>query len=345
MAKNPWMPNFGEIGPEHTDHDKAWREGMDWARLELNHNELKDDFIKWAESNGLEDLPHLQALPSWHYITIGRVAYLINRGAVPSEKTMAWFMEKISELPAAKEADADDNDQDDDIPITAKSRKVIEYVNLYSFIDAVLYKHEDDGEKIDELINERLRKSTPNGVMLKKLYVHFKENLSEAIAEKDNPLVEKRIAPLILAVNILAAATGNAKVAGYKTNGASRKAVKAAEKVTYKVMDAETNMASVNPAQVPGTKTAVIYNAKNRKVMVYYAKADETLDLKGTKIVNFDEAASFAKTLRKPKVLLPMLRSAVTQRRIEVLFEDIKGKNHAVNGRISKEMVIVKVLK
>jgi hypothetical protein len=209
----------------------------------------------------------------------------------------------------------------------------------------VLHRHHDDGEKIEEMIEERLRRAAPNSAMLKKLYIHFKESLADSISERENPHVEKRIAPLILAVNILAAATGNAKVANKNCGNASRKAIKAAEKITYKVMDADTNMASVNPAQVPGTKTVVIYNSKSRKVMVYHAENDKTLDIKGTKIINFDESISFAKTLRKPKVLLPMIRNAVTVRRIEVLFEDIKGKNHAVNGRIGKEMVIVKVLK
>ena len=318
---------------------------MDWARLEVNHNELKDEFIRWAESNGLDNVSHYQSLPSWQYVTIGRMAYLINRGAVPPESSTDWFIKKLGELPEADVISDTVDTQEEEVPLTSKARKVLDYVNLYSFIEAVLHRHQEDGEKIDEMVSERLRKSLPAAPMLKKLYLHFKESLADAIAERDNPFVEKRIAPLVLAVNILAAASGNAKVAGQNGASVTRKAAKAAEKVTYKVMDANTNMASVNPAQVPGTKTAVIYNSKNRKVMVYHAKADEFLDIKGTKIVNFDETVSFAKTLRKPKVLLPMIRNAVTTRRIEVLFEDIKGKNHAVNGRIGKDMVIVKVLK
>lgn len=344
MLKNSWMPDFGSINPNHANHAAAWREGMDWARLEVTHNDLKDEFVRWAESNALDNVTHYQTLPSWQYMTIGRMAYLINRGAVPPESSTDWFIEKLKELPEADVA-SDTDTQEEEIQLTSKARKVIDYVNLYSFIEAVIHRYQDDGEKINELVIERLRKSAPASPMLKKLYGHFKESLADAIAERDNPFVEKRIAPLVLAVNILAAASGNAKVAGQNGTSVTRKAAKAAEKVTYKVMDADTNMASVSPAQVPGTKTAVIYNSKNRKVMVYYAKADETLDIKGTKIINFDETISFAKTLRKPKVLLPMLRSAVTQRRIEVLFEDIKGKNHSVNGRIGKEMVIVKVLK
>lgn len=344
MLKNSAEPRFGDIGLEHPEHARAWRESMDWTRLETNHNELRDEFVKWAEANKLDGILHFQALPSWHYMTIGRIAYLINRGAVPPDSTVTWFKKKLAALPSEKEVETE-TDDNNDAPLTAKARKTIDYVNFYSFIDAIIHKYQDDGEKIDELLNERFRKLAPNGPLLKKLYSHFKECLTESINGKDNPFVEKRIAPLILVVNILAAASGNAKVSGPKANTASRKAMKAAEKVTYKVMDSDTNMASVSPSQVPGSKTAVVYNAKTRKVMVYHAKDDDTLDIKGTKIINFNESVSFAKTLRKPKALLPMLRNAVTVRRIEVLFDDIKGKNHSVNGRIGKDMVIVKVLK
>jgi len=343
MAKNSWLPPFGEINPKNPNHAAVWREGMDWVRLEVNHNDLKDEFIKWAMSNNVENSSHYHTLPNWHFVTIGRIAYLINRGAMPSESTVDWFFGKIAALPVAPD-DVELNDEDE-TPISAKARRTIDYVNLYSFIDAVLHNHQDDGDKINELLTDRLRKAAPNAPILKKLYAHFKETLADALAEKDNHLVEKTIAPLILAVNILAASSGNAKVASYKTSSVTRKAVKAAEKVTFKAMDASTNMASINPAQIPGTKTAVVYNSKSRKLMVYHAKADEVLNIKGTKIVNFDETTSFAKTLRKPKGMLPMLRNAVTIRRVEVLFGDIKGKNHAVNGRIGKDMVIVKVLK
>lgn len=343
MLKHSWIPPFGEITPKNPNHASAWREGMDWVRLEVNHNDLKDEFIKWAQSNAVENASNYQSLPNWHFITIGRIAYLLNRGAIASENTVDWFFGKISELPTTN-VDIEIVDEAE-TPLPAKARRVIDYVNLYSFIDAVLHSHQDDGEKINELLIERLRKAAPNSPMLKKLYSHFKDTLADALSEKDNPLVEKTIAPLILAVNILAAASGNAKVSSYKSSSVSRRAAKAAENVTFKAMDASTNMASVNPAQVPGTKTAVVYNAKSRKLMVYHAKTNEVLNIKGTKIINFDETTSFAKTLRKPKEMLPMLRNAVTIRRIEVLFGDIKGKNHSVNGRIGKDMVIVKVLK
>lgn len=342
MAKNSAL-NFGEIVPTNPDHVKAWRYGMDWARIELSHNDLKDEFVSWAENNNLENVQNYQSLPSWQYVTLGRMAYLINRGAIPPESTIDWFMKKVGELPTSVPVESDSSEEE--TPLTSKARKVIDYVNLYSFMEAVLHRFREDGEKIEEMITDRLRRSAPNSPMLKKLYDHFKESLAESINEKDNPYVEQRIAPLILTVNILAAATGNAKIVSKNGGNVSRKVAKATEKIAYKAMDADTNMASVNPSQVPGTKTAVVYNSKNRKIMVYHAKTNEQLDIKGTKIVNFDESTSFAKTLRKPKVLLPMLRNAVTVRRIELLFDDIKGKNHSVNGRIGKEMIIVKVLK
>jgi hypothetical protein len=91
---------------------------------------------------------------------------------------------------------------------------------------------------------------------------------------------------------------------------------------------------------------AVVYNTKNRKAMVYVCKTDEKLGVNGTKITGYDDASSFAKTLRKPKAILPSLRDAATPKRVTLVLDQyVKGKNHEVNGRISKDMVIVKVFK
>lgn len=346
MAKKHWMPKFDLINPGNEAHTRAWRDALDVIRIEVDHNTLKDEFVAWARTNAPNEVSRYVALPAWAYMSIGRIAFAINHGAVPPEETARWFQNKVAELnkKLPEIDDAVSKTEDEEI-ITPRARRINEYVNLYSFVDAVLVRHSEDGEKIEEMIKDRLRRAAPNRAMLKKLYVHFKDSMSSAIAERDNPLVEKTIAPLILAVNILAAASGNAKVAGYKGAKVGRKAAKAAEKVTYKVMDSGTNLASVAPAQIPGTNAVVIYNTKNRKAMIYKAKAGGVLDLKGTKITGFDEATTVSKTLRKPKEILPMLRDAINSRRIDIVFGYVNGKNHKVNGKINKDMVIVKVFK
>lgn len=343
MLKYSAAPEFKKINDDAANYLRAWQDAMDWARLEFEQNALKAEFVKWASANDTDSVAHYQTLPAWNFLTVGRIAYLILQGAVPPASTKKWFDTQIELLKNQRAVVVEESEQQ--VVYSAKDRKVIDYVDLYAFIDAVRVKFADDGETLEEKMIERFKRVNPNQHLLKKLYNHYKEVLAAAMADKQNEYAEKTIAPLILVVNTIAGASGNAKVASYNTGKATRKAVKAAEKVSVKVIDADTNMASINPAQLPGANLAVVYNSKDRKAMVYYAAKDATLSIKGTKIINYDETRSFAKTLRKPKDVLPGVRDAATTRRIDVIFEDIKGKNHAVNGRIGKEMLIVKVFK
>lgn len=344
MAKKPWMPKFDAINPSNKDHVREWRSALDVIRVEVDHNTLRDEFVSWARKNAPDKAAHYEALPAWTYMSIGRIAFAINNGAVAPEETHNWFLGKVAELDRKMPAAGEETVTEDEEVITPRAKRIGEYVNLYSFIDAVIAKHITDGEKIEEMIRDRLNKAAPNRAILKKLYVHYKENMSETIAEKDNPLVEKMIAPLVLVVNMLAAATGNAKVA-YKGAKVDKKSAKAAEKVAYKVMDTNLNLASIPPSQIPGTNAVVIYNTKNRKAMVYKAKDGGVLGIKGTKIIGFDESTAVAKTLRKPKEILPMLRNAINDKRIDIVFGYVNGKTHKPNGKINKDMVILKVFK
>lgn len=342
MLKYNAAPKFVDIDSDADNHVRLWQDAMDWARLEFEQNALKAEFVKWSEKNDSENTAHYQTLPAWNYLTVGRIAYLIMQGATAPAVSAVWFEKQVDLLKKQKIAVVEESEF---VTYSAKERKIFDYVDLYTFIDAVRVKYADDGETLETKLMERIKRVAPNQQLLKKLYTHYKDVLAAAMSDKQNEHAEKTIAPLILVVNTIAGASGNAKVASYNSGKATKKAVKAAEKVSVKVIDTDTNMASINPAQLPGASLAVIYNSKDRKAMIYYAAKDTTLSIKGTKIVNFDEARSFAKTLRKPKDVLPGVRDAATTRRIDVIFEDIKGKTHAVNGRIGKEMLIVKVFK
>jgi hypothetical protein len=343
IVKNAWQPNFANIDPIEDDYAKSWRDAMDWARMEIDHNTLKSEFIKWV--NDEETVVHLQSLPSWHFMTAGRVALLVNKGAIPPAEYTIWLQNKLGELMAIIPTVDTTKDEGAEEQLSVKKQRVLDYVSIYCFVEAILRKHRDDKETIEELVTERLRKVNPNRQLLKKLYLHFKESLADAMAERDNPLVAETVEPLIVAVNVIAGFSGNAKIAGSGAK-ADLKSQRAAANVNYKTIDSATNTASVSPAMIPGTSMAVIYNTKDRKAMVYVAKSDEKLSVKNSKIIGYDDATSFSKTLRKPKAILPSLRDAATTKRIQLILDQyVKGKNHTVNGRISKDMVIVKVFK
>jgi len=343
MAFETWQPDFTVIEPTAANHAAAWCDAMDWARLEVSTDELKAAFVDWAITNEFCTADQLSKVPSWQFLTVGRIALLINKGAIPNTETWEFFNRKLELIKTL--LPADDLIEDEDNSLSPKQKKILEYVSFYSFIDAVRVRYATNCEQIELLVTERLRAAGLNKQQLKALYLHFKESLADATAGIDNVEVAATIEPIVTVVNVLAGFTGNAKIASMK-NKLTVKEQKTADAVAVKTIDAETNIASIKPAMIVGSSLALVYNTKTRKVMLYTAQADTKLGLKGSKITGFDETASYAKTLRKPKTVLPGMRDATTIKRVKVVLDQhVNGKSHTVNGRINKDMIIVKVFK
>jgi hypothetical protein len=126
-----------------------------------------------------------------------------------------------------------------------------------------------------------------------------------------------------------------------------KRAVKVEDKVkavSYKKENVELKLASIKPEQIVEAKVAILFNDKYRYVTVYYAKDKETLQIKGTTILNFDPEKSFMKTVRKPETLHTLLSG--TQKVILKNIFGIKAKEKAsVSGRINSETLLLKAFK
>lgn len=336
--------DFSEISASNEHHARTWQFGMDTARLEIDIATLKREFLVWVEANEIENSSNFMHLPEWRFVTLGRMAWLINNGAeIPEssrefmDKQIALLQSLVPAVPVASEADGV-------IPLTNEAKKVIQYVNLYSFIDAVRVKFADELDELEESVHKRIKDTEPPMALLRKVYQHFKDSLNDALDGRDNPEVEATIKPLVTVANVLAACTGNAKAMAAMKKKVGSRAAKAASKATVKILDENTNIVGLSPVLVVGNTAALVYNTKNRKAFIYVAKAGETLSIKGTYIVGYDEAASFGKTLRKPKDTFNRGFPNV-KRVVQVLGDYIAGKRHACNGKLNKETLIIKVFK
>jgi hypothetical protein len=101
---------------------------------------------------------------------------------------------------------------------------------------------------------------------------------------------------------------------------------------------------SINPAEIIGASQLWIFNTKNRKLGVYNTLDAEGLSVKGTTIINFDEVKSVMKTLRKPETILPEIIKGgkVYMRNVMTTINSVEMQ---MNGRINKDIVILRVIK
>lgn len=104
----------------------------------------------------------------------------------------------------------------------------------------------------------------------------------------------------------------------------------------------ELKLVSINPAEIIGANELWIYNTKTRKLGKYVAASHSQLSIKGTSIENFDTDKSVSKTLRKPEEKLKEFTKA-GKIALRKFLDDIKATETKLNGRISTDIVLLKV--
>lgn len=113
-------------------------------------------------------------------------------------------------------------------------------------------------------------------------------------------------------------------------------------KLKYAKTDAGLKIVSINPADIIGSSELWIYNIKTRKLGKYVAASYQTLGIKGTSITGFDVDKSVSKTLRKPDEKLKEFAKA-GKVQLRKFLEDIRATEARLNGRISTDIVLLKV--
>jgi hypothetical protein len=118
---------------------------------------------------------------------------------------------------------------------------------------------------------------------------------------------------------------------------------KLVSKLKYAKEDKILKLVSINPADILGSTELWVFNVKTRKLGKYVADAHSgTLGIKGTTIVGFDEMKSVCKTLRKPDEKLKEFAKA-GKIQLRKFLEDIKATETKLNGRISADIVLLRV--
>ena len=133
-----------------------------------------------------------------------------------------------------------------------------------------------------------------------------------------------------------------------------KKAISAEKQVSkFKYLDhhPETKSISVNPADIIGASSIIVYNSKTRKLGVYQAQnVDPTgmgrdgsgLSVKGTTIQGYDPNISVQKTLRKPIEQLAKFKK-IAKRSFQKEFDAINSVEIKMNGRFNDHSLIIKV--
>lgn len=319
-----------------------------WYNCMCDKADAKEYTETWLKNqNRLIELKKFRAVPDeWVNLTCAWIARLINRGyEVPAhskvflEEKFAYILTKakVQAESAIPKSSVQDRMRERQHDIIGDIEELIDKGEVFSLYDWLKAKEipaaycpaiiAHYSPVLDELI-ETLEGKCPQ---LKEAYSHFtKKQLRDRI-EFYNKLIED------------AERYGNVT----KKTRAPRKprAVSVEKKLKnfkYQKEDNTLKIASVNPEKLIACQELWTFNTKNKVLTVFRAIDRGGLQVKGTSIINYDEANSISKrTGRKPEEYLKKVQESgkVTLRK---LMEELKNDAPFAH-RINENTILLKI--
>jgi len=353
---------------------RHWHDAMNYYRLEFSGKDLKPAVIKWMTSIECaeEDIVAFKKTKDNRVnITMGAIASCLLRGmpAVRADfnkgrDTAAWLRGVIVET-----IENGKNDKDDNEVVEVKSVGVQPSIQdrvretaykMTEEIEDAIDGFQKDPEAFDpkafKMLNLLKGKEVKaaHARIIKTFYSRDLAELEELASGKaDEQLREgyshrskKQIKNLIAFYQeIMMACDMLAQEA--KVNRAPRKAKavpkeKLIAKLKFKKTDEPLKLVSINPIDIIGAGELWIFNIKTRKLGRYVATEFNTLNVKGTTIINFDEFKSIQKTIRKPEEKLKEFKLA-NKVALRKFLDEINATDTKMNGRINEETILLKV--
>ena len=353
---------------------RHWHNAMTYYRLEFNNKDLKPAVLKWMAEVGCAkaDIASFKKTKdSRCNTTMGAIASCLLRG-MPAVRedfnkgrdTAAWLRNEIVEVISQGKDDIDADTVVEVKPVVAQPSiqdRVREAAyRMTEEIEDAIEGFQTDPETFDpkafKMLNLLKGKEVKaaHARIIKGFYSKDlaelellasgkgDEQLREGYSHRSKKQIKNLIAfyqEIMMACDMLAQEA--------KVNRAPRK-TKAVpkEKLIAKLKFMKTNeplkLVSINPVDIIGCSELWIFNTKTRKLGRYVATEFNTLNVKGTTIVNFDEFKSVQKTIRKPEEKLKEFKAA-GKVQLRKFLDDINATDTKMNGRINEETILLKV--
>lgn len=355
-----------------------FREAMKYYNLEHSGKDLKPKVIDWMGRNGYgrdEIAAFKRTKDSRCGVTMGAIAACLIKGMPAVRKdfnqgrdTSEWLHNEIRKV-------SYDGREDEELVEAVKPVKTLapviniqdrireQAVQMSEELDAAIDSFIMDPNafdpkafKIVNLLRGKGAKAAQTRYIRSFFERGYNELLELASGNADEQLREgykhhprKNIKKLIEFYEAIAQACEQIAAEAKILKKPRAKKIKPAEELVKKlkfcVKDDKLGIVSVPPAGIVGSQGVIVFNTRTRKLGYYISKSSAGLNVKGTSIIDFTEK-SFQKTLRVPTSQLKEYKEQNTQKRFETWFnKSVKTTETALNGRMSDDVIILKVFK
>lgn len=357
-GEKPSFANLDELSED--EQKKAYSYALSWYHDVYSFKESKEfleDFVKKTRKKS--DLAAVKSA-AWISPTWGNVAQILEDG-YKSDELLVRLNAKVDEL--IKEG----------APVLAEKKKVAKVKNNFPVLSiqerVANQARELLGEvefEIDEFVEGKCKKTDfdlynflqvkevkgPHTKLIRDDLEIVLVELKELVDGKDDQLNEgysflsksqqKKYCEFIQGMVDDAEAWGNVRKSTRKPRARKIRSVEQrVAKVKYKVRDDSFKIVSVSPDRMIESNQIWIFNTKDR--FLYKYNSERGMTIKGTTLQDFDEATSFKKKIRKPDSILPKVLNN-GKVKLRKLMDTIAAKETKVTGRISKDMIILRVI-
>jgi hypothetical protein len=311
------------------------------------------DYLK-SQKTGRDVLDKISALPDEKFSTIGWTCRIVSRGAILSDVSKEWMKSRLQSIIY----DTKPKEQPKISGVNIQQRMAIQLDSYLAEFEEQLDKFVTNGYKTEFKPYDWLRSKDVKGPNAARIASFYKAKLEEIIEVMENPddqlkeayshMAKSELKRLLEFYTNIVTDCGqishNSKISR-KPRAKKRKTLnQIVSKIKYKTQDDTFKIKSIAPTEFIGAMILWIFNTKTRKLGVYHASNPDGLNIKGTTILNYDEKKSIGKTIRKPEQILPN----VTQGGkviLRNLMDDINSKETLLNGRINKDIVLLRATK
>ena len=349
-------------GPFYHEKDIRLMQFFNWYNYFYTVAEARDWLVTWMKNNGYDkkQIAAFAKLPDNKVaMSCCSLAKIANNGGVLNDKLIAKIKAQVEvSIPVVKTVKNDTNvisiadktkEKASDIIAEIETKLDEFYANEYVNKDFSFYDY--------------LRASEVKKIYGKYIVEYYEPLLKEiqiVAAKGDKDLVEgythlkkKQLTDYLNFVKMIVDDT-NRYVSNQATTKAPRKTVvrkakpvdnsKLVKSFKYLKEFNELKLVSVSPENVIGASSIWIYNVKTRKLSILNSTADNPLTIKGSSVVNYDEATSISKTLRKPEETLQQVLTG-TKTSLKKLMSSLSTKESVAVGRSNSDTIILRYFK
>ena len=325
-------------GPNDSEYARA----LNWYNYTYDAKDGKPWLIQFLNENGFDKniITKLKKLPDWAISTTACwISRMANNGTIILPESKQFVFDKVTtaverfyveEKVSTINIQARIENKNYTLCTAAEEMLDSGEVDMYAFLHsneatviAANYIKAYYQPQLDELMSGHEQVEEQFGKSLKTYQALFQGIIDDCTRYVDNKKVVKIKAPRAIKM---------------------KPASKIVERMNYQREFAPLKLVSANPTDIVGATQLWTYNTKSRILGVYNTSNGDTLTVRGSTLINFDEAKSQGKRLRKPEEVLSTFLKA-GKIALRTYLDDIKTTTQNMYGRINNDTIILKIIR